>query len=136
MRELYVVAGLVGLGLALYARPAKAFVKAGVELDGLKPEMVPAVEAANEVAHQLTGEPTTITSGLDGEHKDGSLHPEGLAVDVRRVDRVVDQFGRVHFPDLAQAIEQTNAIRAELGDDYDVILEATHVHIEFDPSFA
>ncbi|MCV0441473.1 MAG: hypothetical protein K5880_23035 [Hydrogenophaga sp.] len=136
MRELALFAGLAGLGLALVSRPAKALVKDGVQLDGLEPEMVPAVHVANSVALELSGEPTTITSGLEGEHGEGSLHFEGLAVDVRRLDRHVDQFGGVHFIDLALAERQARAIRAALPSDFDVVLEATHVHIEFDPPHA
>ena len=133
MRELLIFAGLVGAGLALMPRPAKALVKEGVQLDGLEPVMVPAVQAANHAALTLTGDPATITSGLDGEHGTGSLHFEGLALDIRRLDRHVDNFGGVHFLDAELAERQARTIRASLSPDFDVVLEANHVHIEYDP---
>lgn len=69
----------------------------------------------------------TITSGLDGEHRDDSLHYEGLAEDYRSRD--------VKREDLA--ILQREA-QAALGPNYQFFLEYLngpneHFHGEFDP---
>jgi len=136
MRDLLIAVSVVGAGLVLLSRPARAYVKAGVQLDGLDPVMAPAVQVATAVALELTGEPATITSGLEGEHSSGSLHYEGLAFDVRRADRHVDGYGHVHFLDPALAKRQADAMRAALPDSFDVVLERTHVHIEYDPATA
>lgn len=136
MRELAVFLGLAGLGLALMPRPARALVKDGASLTGLQDVMVPAIEAASYAAHSLAGVPAVITSGLDGEHGQGSLHYEGLAVDVRRLDRHEMPDGGVIFPDPELAQAQAARIRARLPAEFDVVLESTHVHIEYDPKTA
>ena len=69
-----------------------------------------------------------ITSGLEGQHKPGSLHSVGKALDFRTK--------HLSKPD-------THALIAEghkrLGAEYQVILEAEgkaneHLHIEWDPA--
>lgn len=70
------------------------------------------------------------TSAKDGQHMDGSLHYEGLAVDLRTRD-------------LSDATSHTLAakIRERLNGDanknrpYQVILETVpvHIHVEWDP---
>jgi hypothetical protein len=69
------------------------------------------------------GAPFVVTSGTDGKHSVGSLHYGGNAMDVRRWD--LDRLGKT-----SQAV---SLIRAQLGNDFDVILESDHIHIEYDP---
>ena len=57
-----------------------------------------------------------ITSLREGNHSHGSLHYEGNAFDIRKPQKM-DLFD----------------IRELLGDDYDIVDEATHIHIEYDP---
>jgi hypothetical protein len=64
----------------------------------------------------------TVTSGYDGSHSAQSLHYVGLAEDYRTND--------VKASDLAAMITE---VRAALGSFYDVVNEATHLHVEFDP---
>jgi hypothetical protein len=64
-----------------------------------------------------------ITSAHDGEHSPGSLHDDGLAIDLR-------VWG---FSD-AQAKRATAEIQSRLGERWDVVYEGTHIHIEYDPS--
>jgi hypothetical protein len=88
---------------------------------GLRPEIVIAVMVANDV-FQEAGFDCVITAGIDGSHSRGSIHYKGLAVDLRaRQVPPVDQ-SKI----LAKLQER-------LGGDYDVILEADHYHVEFDP---
>jgi hypothetical protein len=64
-----------------------------------------------------------ITSGTEGQHKSGSLHYKGHAADIRRRN----------FPSEAAVRQFMAALKSELGEDYDVILEADHIHCEYDP---
>lgn len=95
-------------------------IKPGARLNGLRPEMVVALLLAREVCavhdHELV-----ITSALDGEHQRASLHYVGCALDLRRPAS----------PTTAAAIAKE--LGDALGNDYDVILEADHIHVEFQP---
>ena len=93
--------------------------KPGVDMNGVRPEVLSACAKIHDLM-EGTGE-FTLTACLDGKHKVGSLHYRGLAVDIRSK----------HMPDATKA-ETVAAIKALLGPDYDVILEATHIHLEFD----
>lgn len=64
-----------------------------------------------------------LTSGREGQHMFGSLHYVDHAVDVT--------WSGVWTQD---AIAST--LRSSLGDDFDVVNEHTHVHIEFQPKKA
>lgn len=61
-----------------------------------------------------------ITSAIDGEHIENSLHYEGKAIDIRTRS----------IPD---AIGAGDAIRAALSPEFDVLIYPTHMHIEYDP---
>lgn len=62
----------------------------------------------------------TITSGNDGKHSKDSLHYKDRAIDIRIFD--------MKYPNRNWLM-----IRKQLGKDYDVILEKTHIHIEYQP---
>lgn len=69
----------------------------------------------------------TITSGIDGEHREDSLHYSGLALDFRTKD----------LPANLKLI-MVSEVSDMLGSQYDVMLEYVgspneHLHIEFDP---
>lgn len=81
----------------------------------------PAMVAVGDVWEELGLEPT-LTSGKDGEHSAGSLHYYGLAGDFRIRDMNHDQ--------IAWAVVE---LKERLGGDFDVVLERTHIHIEYDP---
>lgn len=65
------------------------------------------------------------TSGRDGKHSLTSLHYSGNAVDLRISDLAQKD------PSLPSLIRDRLAER--LGLDYDVILEPTHIHLEYQP---
>jgi hypothetical protein len=94
--------------------------KPGVDMNGVQPEIL---EACAKIHHlmEATGR-FTLTACLDGKHKEGSLHYKGFAVDIRSK----------HIPE-EKKDSVLAAIKATLGRDYDVILEATHIHLEYDP---
>lgn len=117
---------LIGLALLLTAAPAIA-VKAGVVLpDVLKPttERIRRVVAAVFSRH---GYAATITSGLEGDHRAGSKHDTGDALDFRTRDLPGGSTG-------LEAQLLAAEIAGELGAAYDVVLEASHLHVEYDPA--
>jgi len=64
----------------------------------------------------------TITSVADGKHGPKSLHYAGYAFDFRtRMMRDGDK----------QIV--ASAVSKALGDEYDVVAEKTHIHVEYDP---
>jgi len=98
------------------------YLKDGVTLNGIQPELLLAIWVI-EQCFSDSNLRTTITSLTDGEHSKDSLHYVGLAVDVRIWDLVtkVDQE------------EMCIRLRKALGKESDVVLESTHIHVEFDP---
>ena len=63
-----------------------------------------------------------VTSARDGLHSPGSLHYCGHAVDLRTRD-----FKPGDVWEVAELMSQS------LGDDYDVVVHDTHMHVEYDP---
>ena len=105
-------------------------IKPGVRLEGLQPQMVIAWGMIAEICADYYVD-CVITSGTDGDHKAGSLHHCGRALDFRTRDLVaaggVDQ----------SASEIKSSFRAQvkvrLGAEFFVFLEPTHLHVEYDP---
>lgn len=95
--------------------------KPGVLLAHLTPQMVLAAVVVNQVYHER-GLLCTITSGSDGTHSANSLHYSGNALDFRTRDVI-------HSDRAILAAE----IKARLGENYDVVLESDHLHVEHDP---
>lgn len=97
-------------------------VKRGVRLIGMSPQVLLALVVAEQVLRSHDAGDAVVTSVIDGVHGRGSLHYVGHAVDLRT--RTIPAAVR----DLV--VEQ---IRLRLGDEYDVIAEADHLHIEWQP---
>ena len=84
---------------------------------------------AAEKLWKAYGEECVITSGdeIVNEqrrfvHSTGSLHYYGLALDFRT---------RYFKPGVIMKLAR--ALRIEIGNDYDVVIEKTHIHVEYDP---
>lgn len=97
------------------------FLKSGVWITGMRPEILLAVVAAERVYAQ-SGHDFTITACVDGKHMAGSFHYAGAAIDVRTRDLAADEVQKI----IAKMKEC-------LGGDFDVLLEVDHIHIEFQP---
>lgn len=103
-------------------------VKAGADVDGLKPEITEKFDEIVKVFADL-GLTPVITSGNDSRHGTNSLHYSDLAIDLR-ANNITD----------AQGYELRDALRKALGGDYDVLFETftnganDHIHIEYDPN--
>jgi len=100
--------------------------KQGAKIEGLQPEILLALIIANDVYH-MHGSRLVMTEGTGGDHMVGSLHYQGLAVDLR-TSNINDSDKPVILAEL----------KANLGLEYDVIFEGAgtpneHYHIEFDP---
>jgi hypothetical protein len=100
------------------------FLKAGVRITGMRPEILLAAFAAERV-YEEAGHDFTITACVDGKHMAGSLHYAGAAIDVRTRDLAT--------ADVQKLIAR---IKECLGADFDVLLEVDHIHIEFQPKQA
>jgi hypothetical protein len=93
--------------------------KPGVNLNGLRSEMVVALLIADGVFGKHG---VIVTSATDGKHGRGSLHYVGLAVDLRTR----------HLPQ-GVAAHLKGKLAEALGPQYDVVLEKTHLHVEYQP---
>ena len=91
-----------------------------VNIWGLKLPMQKVLKAADTIWRQY-GQVLTVTSARDGVHSAGSLHYYGYAVDLR-IWGLED-----HILTIA------TRLREILGNDYDVIVHTTHLHVEYDP---
>ena len=96
-------------------------IKPKARVRGLQPEMILAIMVANDVYAQYDII-CVITEGTGAKHRRGSLHYVGLAIDLRT---------RNIPPNLREPVAQQ--IRVALGEEYDVVLESDHIHIEFQP---
>ena len=94
-------------------------IKNGVDLRGLTPQMAIAYIIACRCYGQYD---CVITSASDGKHGQNSLHYKGQALDLRT--RHINGQG-------LQAIY--NKLKESLGEQFDVVLEADHIHLEHDP---
>lgn len=96
--------------------------KAGCRVRGMSPEICFALMVAQAVYAELGSAEFVVTECTGGVHRDGSLHNTGEAVDIR---------SRTFTHEEKQ--EAVRLIQHRLRDQYDVVLETTHIHIEHDP---
>ena len=97
-------------------------IKPGVQLLGLSPQILLAIIVARQVYADRNIDTTTITSVTDSQHSPTSLHHVGHAVDLRTRN--------IPMP-LRPAVAAD--LKRCLGAEYDVVLEDTHIHIEWQP---
>ena len=96
--------------------------KDGVKVQGMQPEAIAAQHVVAAV-YAKYGQMLVVTSVMDGKHKRKSAHDNGYAFDCRtRFFRTIG---------IVRAV--ADDIRERLTDEYDVIVETTHIHVEFDP---
>ena len=99
----------------------KLEVKPSVSLKGLDQKMHPTLNKAGKI-WQKYGKTLVVTSTVEGKHCKGSKHYSGLAFDLRTR----------YFKKNIQA-QVTNELSAELGQDFQVLLEKDHIHVEYNP---
>ncbi len=106
-----------------------------ISITSLVPEMRKVLVFVDSVWKQY-GQEAIITAGteaFDGNdliHSCGSLHPFGRALDFR-----TRYFKKSDSNEIDMFIVNKIAIklREQLGNDYDVIVHKSHIHIEYDP---
>lgn len=96
--------------------------KNGVKMGIPHSAMVLAIVAVGGVLHNNYGVPCIITSMADGKHSDNSLHYDMQAFDIRTK----------HLPPGVSPEQVAADIRGVLTDEWDVVVEDTHIHIERD----
>jgi len=93
--------------------------KTGVDITRLKRQIRRALNTIDRVFREEADEELIITSTYEGNHSPSSLHYANLAIDARLPAKNPQALVR--------------RLRVELGDNYDVVLEHTHIHVEHDP---
>lgn len=96
-------------------------IKEGVSVRGIRPEIMLAITIIQDIFRELNVD-CVITSAVDGQHSINSLHYVGFAIDIRNKTIVVGERKRIR-----------NRIKLHLGQEYDVIFETDHYHIEYQP---
>ena len=96
---------------------------------GVQPRLINILVAVANAAQGLSVSEVVITAGIDGTHSQNSLHYALRALDVRSKN----------FPTNHAKEAFASTLRAELGKDYQVLLEDLggpneHFHIQFRPS--
>jgi len=97
--------------------------KKSVNVAHIKPEINLAIQVALSVWSRQDEPVLTITSISDSEHGFASLHYVGYAVDIR--------IRELH----SKPEELVKALTEFLPDDYDVVLESNHIHLEYQPKW-
>jgi len=90
----------------------------------IKPETLFAITVANSLMERLFPKLNLVVTSITDSHEEdaNSLHNYGYAFDMRIRD----------FPPayIETYLEQ---LRRALSDEYTIVLEETHIHVEFDP---
>ena len=94
--------------------------KPGVRLRGMSVQALFIIIAAGPVWEMHGAPALIITSVTDGRHSDGSYHHSGDGVDLRTRNLP----GEIELA----AID----LRDALGADFDVVVERTHIHVEYE----
>lgn len=95
------------------------YLKDGVDVQGLHAPLWRAAHLAAAVWEAQDLGELVITSAIRPQTAERSLHPHGLAIDLRRWGLIAPR-------------EAVQTLKALLGEAYDVVLEADHVHVEYD----
>jgi len=101
----------------------KISIKKGVRIRAMQPPVVLAIQVAAGAYEEYGMPEMTVTSICEGHHKRGSAHYSGRAFDLR--------IWGVGAPE-----DLTKDIKHLLGEEFDVILEKDHIHVEYDPKSA
>jgi hypothetical protein len=100
--------------------------KEGVKCFGVKPETLLIFFAVDRAYWAVLNIEPTVTAITDGTHGT-DRHGKGYAVDVRTRDDNSD----MQWDDRTKQ-KLRDAIKLRLTDEFDVVVESTHIHIEVD----
>jgi hypothetical protein len=96
-------------------------IKRGVDLSKLTGRMAVAALVVEGIYEDLRAN-AVVTSGCEGEHSEGSKHYTGDALDFRTLHLTG------HFRE-----QLASRCREALNEQFDVVLEKDHLHVEWDP---
>jgi len=96
--------------------------KLGVNITLLHPKLRNVLDKIDKVFLEHAKREAIITSGNDSRHSPNSFHYKNRAIDLRTRDLSSTVIGKIYF-DLVR----------ELGNEFDVVREINHIHIEYDP---
>jgi hypothetical protein len=118
------LAATVAMGCLVYI--PNFCLKDGVHVNGqhFDSVMVRIIDVARETAPMMEKGTVWVTSANDSEHGEGSLHFQNRAFDIR-IKNIISG------PHAARGWAER--MQVALGDDYDVLLEKDHIHVEYDP---
>jgi len=91
------------------------------KVKGMQPEILLAIFITDALLGKMFKKDLTLTSVIDS-HKPPSLHPKGQAFDMRTGG--ITPTEKTRFK---------KELKNLLGDEYDVVIEKDHIHVEFDP---
>jgi len=97
--------------------------KKGVKVRAIQPEIVLAIPIVASVFAKFNNAECVITSAREGTHMKRSMHYVGYALDFRTRHIAVGWHEKL-----------AKEVRRALTDEYDVVLEKTHLHVEYDPT--
>jgi len=98
--------------------------KKGVKVAGLQPEALIAVDIAESV-YSNSGRDCVITSARGDKHSaEFSRHYAGMAIDLR-----------IRHLTAKQTKEIYAGLKKVLSSDYNVLLEASHIHVSYRPRY-
>lgn len=108
--------------------------RAGVRLTDLKPQTALAMGIVDG-CYQAMGYELVVTSVDDSDHSPGSLHDKGLAFDCRTEPNPDGSWRPgavkpIHKPALVKLM------RDRLGENFQVVVEKDHLHVEASPILA
>lgn len=98
--------------------------KPGVRMRTVLPQLVIGMMVLDAVYKNVTGADMVVTSITDGQHSSKSQHWLGGAFDSRTKLANIPR-------DTAEQIAAES--RAQLGPDWDIVVEDDHIHSEYDP---
>ena len=120
LRELSVKITYLEKSVAAYHEEDQMRFKGSVTLNGVKPEVVTALIVCNDI-YANYGQDMVVTSITEGTHGKGSLHYVGFAFDLRTRN--------FQYPkDIDLVVKD---MREYLTEEFDIIIEKDHLHIEF-----
>lgn len=104
--------------------------KLGVSIHRLEHHCRKSLKEVEELFEVMEfGEPV-VTSTFGGTHSPHSLHYQNRAYDIRLPSKNVS--GKSTDP-VELNKDAVRGIKEKLGSDFDIILEKSHIHIEYDP---
>lgn len=106
--------------------------KPEVQYAGVQRQIWYAVGVADTVHKLIFNTDVVVTSMMDGTHNPGSLHPKGLACDLR-IRGATDTQAKGFLDELKAMLPPGFDVVFEGGVGATPVTTGAHIHVEFDP---